>query len=154
MGQRHKLVQEFGDRARRRDDKLPSATWEAPSMAQTSARILLVEDVEDIREATAEALSDAGYTVCTAADALAALALLAAEPAPDLSFTDIVLGPSMNGYALAERAVQARQDLRILYTSGYPGTARDKPAGAPAARLLLKPYRTAEVIQAVAQLLA
>jgi CheY-like chemotaxis protein len=123
-------------------------------MRRMPARILLVEDVEDIRVATAEALSHAGYAVRTAADAAAALALLADEPAPDLLFTDIVLGAGMNGYALAERALQARQGLRILYTSGYPGTARDKPAGAPAARLLLKPYRAAEVIQAVAQLLA
>jgi CheY-like chemotaxis protein len=123
-------------------------------MARVLARILLVEDVEDIRLATAEALSQAGYAVRTAADAVAALALLADEPAPDVLFTDIVLGAGMNGYALAERALRARGDLRILYTSGYPGTARDKPTGAPPARLLLKPYRTAEVIQAVAQLLA
>jgi CheY-like chemotaxis protein len=139
--------------ARRRDDTVDFCRGETLDMARVPARILLVEDVEDIRLATAETLSRAGYEVSAAADALEALVLLAREPAPDVLFTDIVLGSGMNGYALAERALQAKQDLKVLYTSGYPGMARDKPAGAPTARLLLKPYRAADIIQALAQLL-
>jgi CheY-like chemotaxis protein len=117
----------------------------------SAARILVVEDVEDIRMVTVEALSDAGYGVLAAENAEAALALLANEPTIGLLFTDILLGRGIDGYELAARALSLRPSLKVLYTTGYAGRAREAP---PAGRLLPKPYRAAQLLREVAALIA
>lgn len=118
---------------------------------RSPSRILLVEDVEDIRNATLETLSRAGYDVLEAANA-EALALMARGPAPDLLFTDILLGRGLNGYELAGRALLLRPRLLVLYTSGDAGRPRNKDA-APPGKLLMKPYRALQLLREVALLL-
>ncbi|HUH84251.1 MAG TPA: response regulator [Stellaceae bacterium] len=119
-------------------------------MNRASALILVVEDVEDIRIATLEALAHAGYDVLGAASAEAALALLAEEPTIGVLFTDIVLGRGLDGYELAQRAVALRPSLKVLYTTGYAARQRDT---SPAGRLLPKPYRAAQLLREVSGLI-
>jgi CheY-like chemotaxis protein len=119
-------------------------------MERVSARILVVEDIEDIRIATVEALKHAGYDVLGAHSAEAALRLLAEEPTIGVLFTDIVLGRGLDGYQLAERAVALRPRLKVLYTTGYAARARE---ASPAGRLLPKPYRAAQLLREVSVLI-
>ena len=80
--------------------------------------ILVVEDEEQVRHMTVDALRELGYTVIQAADANQALELLRVQPRIDLLLTDIVM-PEMGGNELAERAMAIRPSLKIIYTTGY-----------------------------------
>jgi PAS domain S-box-containing protein len=100
----------------------PEPTVQPKSAAlEGSETILFVDDEELLRPLIGRALATHGYTVLTAADADEALDLAAGHPGPiDLLITDVVL-PGMNGCDLAKRLQERRPELRILYTSGYPG---------------------------------
>jgi CheY-like chemotaxis protein len=133
--------------------------WHVVAMASArkpprSIRVLVVEDIAEIREAMVETLESAGYQTEAAADAGAALALMRRAPLPDLLFTDIVLGHGLNGYELAQRAAELNPDLKVLYTTGYAFKAQEAHAALPGSRMLLKPYRMVQVLQEIAQLLA
>jgi DNA-binding response OmpR family regulator len=69
-------------------------------------KILLVEDEPDIREAMAEALTDAGLQVLTAPNGAEGLNL-ALQEHPDLILLDIVM-PIMDGHTMLEKL---RQDV-------------------------------------------
>jgi len=94
----------------------------AAAHAKAGEVILVVEDVENIRFLSVEALRDFGYTVVQAGDASQALAVLAVTPRVDLLFTDIVM-PGMNGRQLAEKARELRPGLKVLYTTGFTRNA-------------------------------
>jgi CheY-like chemotaxis protein len=78
----------------------------------------VVEDEAGVRSTTSEALRELGYSVVAAEDGASALRLLAQQPSIALLFTDMVM-PGMTGRELADRAVQQRPDLKVLYTTGY-----------------------------------
>ncbi len=81
--------------------------------------ILLVEDDADVRELVQSALENYGYHVYTAIDGLKGFEFIKnKEINIDLLVTDLIM-PNLNGKELAEKALQIRPDLRILYTSGY-----------------------------------
>jgi CheY-like chemotaxis protein len=87
-----------------------------------------------------------GYSVHEADNAQAALQLLDDIGQVDLLFTDIVMPEPMNGRELAAKARAKRPDLRVLYTSGFPGAVvgdDDRDA------LLNKPYRKRDLANAV-----
>jgi CheY-like chemotaxis protein len=133
--------------------------WHVVAMASarkppSSIRVLVVEDIAEIREAMVETLQNAGYQTEAAADAGAALALMRGAPPPDLLFTDIVLGRGLNGYELAQRATELNPALKVLYTTGYAFRAQETQAALPGSRMLMKPYRMGQVLQEIAQLLA
>lgn len=89
-----------------------------------SGTILLVEDNEMVRIMTAELLEGFGYRVYMAEDPIKALELVKniAEKI-DLLITDVIM-PGMNGQQLYERIKVERTDIeRVLYVSGYTGTA-------------------------------
>ena len=102
--------------------------------------ILVVEDNPDVRRLAEGMLSGLGYRVLTAEHGPAALALLESGVAVDLLFTDVVMPEGLTGYDLAAEALRRRPGLKVLFTSGYPGTA-PPPAACLSGRLLCKPYR-------------
>ena len=83
-----------------------------------TAIILVVEDDEDVRGYSVNAVRHLGYTVLESSDSANALAILNSRPDIRLLFTDIGL-PGMNGRELADAALLAYPDLRVVYTSGY-----------------------------------
>jgi DNA-binding NtrC family response regulator len=83
-----------------------------------SEAILLVEDQDQVREATRTILERLGYHVEAVRTAPDALAWIAGGTPVDLLLTDVVL-PGMNGVALAEQLVTKRPGLRILFMSAY-----------------------------------
>jgi len=97
-----------------------------------SLRIVLVEDEDDIRDATAVLLRHLGHEVLEAGDAEAALALIARGS--DLLITDVHL-PGMSGDALAAQARAMAPAIRIVFATGT-----GEVANWPDAVVLRKPY--------------
>jgi CheY-like chemotaxis protein len=118
----------------------------APSGTET---ILLVEDEEQVRRLVGNALRSFGYAVLEAAHGEEALELAEATAHIDLLLTDIVM-PGLNGHELAQRLVDSRPGLRVLFTSGYPADAalREGIAAARAA-YLEKPYLPDELARKI-----
>jgi signal transduction histidine kinase/CheY-like chemotaxis protein len=84
--------------------------------------VLVVEDEEQVRQLSVEALRELGYTVLEAPGAMAALGTLDSRSDITLLFTDIVM-PDMNGRKLADEALRRRPALKVLYTTGYTSNA-------------------------------
>ena len=83
--------------------------------------VLLVEDEEALREFTATALTQHGYTVLTAGRPDEAIAMASRHQGPiDLLLTDVIM-PGMNGRALAGNLIAVRPEIRVVYMSGYTG---------------------------------
>jgi CheY-like chemotaxis protein len=91
----------------------------APDPEPNMARILLVEDEEDVREMAVEALELGGYTVVPAGsgeDALAACVRVAGDF--ELLLTDVIM-PGMSGGELAQQITTDHPRVKVLYMSGY-----------------------------------
>ena len=101
----------------------PFDTLISPSLtnpAVSRATILLVEDENFVRKATAEILESSGYAVISAADAEQALQQCAQQSRPiDLLITDLIL-PGMRGDDLAREFLKLFPEAAVLLISGYP----------------------------------
>jgi len=130
----------------------------APSRVPEGQRgevILVVEDDEDVRAYSVEALRELGYHVIEAEDGGAALRLLEQlQDRVDLLFTDVVLPGGMTGRELADAARDQRSDLRVLFTTGY---ARDAIVHHgrldPDVRMIGKPFTFADLAARVRDVL-
>lgn len=85
--------------------------------------ILLAEDDESVRSLSQDILARAGYKVLTAANGAEALKL-SQEHGNDihLLITDVVM-PEMSGRQLAEKLLELRPGIKVLYVSGYSDDA-------------------------------
>ena len=118
------------------------------------ATILIVEDEELVRQFSAAALREAGYTVLEAATGAEGLTSLRAHPEITLLFTDVVLKGSMNGRELAEKASRIRPDLPVLFTTGYTTDAVvDDALLDDGFHFLGKPFTTAALAAKIEDLL-
>jgi signal transduction histidine kinase len=81
--------------------------------------VLIAEDEEGVRELASEFVESAGYKVLVARDGLEALAIVEQSKEPiHVLLTDVVM-PNMQGPELAKRAKSLRNDMQIIYMSGY-----------------------------------
>jgi CheY-like chemotaxis protein len=91
-----------------------------PQHAET---ILLVEDALRVRAVVREILEMNGYNVLEARHGAEALEISERHQGPiHLMVTDVVM-PQMSGRELAQRLQPIRQDMRVLYMSGYTDDA-------------------------------
>ena len=109
----------------------------------------MVEDDPGVLALTIEMLSGLGYGVLTASNAAQALRHLNSDEPIDLLFTDVVMPGGMNGVHLAKAAREKRPGIRILLTSGYPGTCVDDHE----LPLLDKPYAPSTLAAVLRELL-
>jgi PAS domain S-box-containing protein len=134
---------------------LPCATETNPVRADTlstdgdgSERILLVEDEDPLREATARLLRARGYDVLTAGDGIEALDVMDREDRPmDLVVTDVAM-PRLRGDELAERLAVIAPEVPVLFVSGY-----DSGEAPQVGRLLPKPVAEQDLLRAVREVL-
>jgi len=115
-----------------------------------SARILIVDDDDSIRELLRLHLSAAGYEVEVAADAIAAGYLVLKGP-PDLIITDVNM-PHMDGFEFvaALRADGALPRIPVIFlTSMEDGDSRGRELGAVG--YVTKPVRSDRLLALVAQ---
>jgi PAS domain S-box-containing protein len=136
-----RLPADFGKAAGRLGD---TSTAES----DTGARILLVEDNEEVASLAAELLSYAGYRVTRAERAEEALDILERGEPVDLVFSDIVMPGSMSGVEMAQVIRQRHKRLPVLLASGYSDVS------APDFPLLGKPYDIRRLLSEISSLLA
>ena len=113
-----------------------------PPLPARGETVLVVEDNNGLRRVVMRQIAGLGYRALEAEDAAAALRVLESEKV-DLLFTDIVMPGGIDGFKLARLAIEGWPGIKVVLTSGFPGAKIDGNLGrfAPAARLLIKPYR-------------
>ena len=117
--------------------------------------ILVVEDEPAVRQFSTDALTELGYRVIAADSAKTALRLLDEHEDEDIAliFTDIVM-PEMNGAKLAELVREKRQNMRILFTTGYTRNAVvHNGVVDPGVELISKPFTIEELAARVRAIL-
>ncbi|HSE18815.1 MAG TPA: PAS domain S-box protein [Pyrinomonadaceae bacterium] len=88
-----------------------------------SETILLIEDEDVVRGLTKKILMQAGYNVLDAKGGEEAIRVCSAYPgAIDLLLTDVVM-PEISGKEVADRLLELRSGLRVLFMSGYTDEA-------------------------------
>jgi PAS domain S-box-containing protein len=112
--------------------------------------ILVVEDDVLVRDFVVAQLRGLGYTTIAAGDGREALSHVLSGAAFDLLFTDVIMPGGINGRELAEEVTRHRPRTRVLYTSGYTGSAIIHHGRLDQGVLLLsKPYRKSELARMV-----
>jgi signal transduction histidine kinase/CHASE3 domain sensor protein/ActR/RegA family two-component response regulator len=116
--------------------------------------ILVAEDNEQVRSLAAKCLRDLGYLVLDAPDGGAALNAAAAHSGEiHLLLSDIVM-PGTDGSQLAERLVEIRPGVKIIFMSGYAsGAARAASHVAADAPFLQKPFTPSALARIVRDVL-
>jgi two-component system cell cycle response regulator CpdR len=129
------------------------------------ARILIVDDEEDVRIALKQVLERAGYEVSVAATGNEGLDVMKREGA-DLVITDVIM-PGVDGIATAKQIREKYRDTRIIVISGGGRTAPDpyepdaistrsylaSASKAGADQTLTKPFDRDELLRVVRDLL-
>lgn len=113
--------------------------------------VLVTEDEALVRAIAVEILEDAGYEVHQAGDGRQALDVLEARSV-DLLITDIQM-PRMNGYQLAEQALERWPELKILLVTGYTRENEPEIVRRAQLRTLQKPFDVDRLPDLVAELL-
>jgi signal transduction histidine kinase/FixJ family two-component response regulator len=99
--------------------KIPSV----PAPARGTETLLVVEDNVAVRSVLCRVLKDAGYVVLAASDAAEARSIcLSHRSTIHLLLTDVVM-PGLSGPELATELSTERPDMKVLFMSGYSGTA-------------------------------
>jgi signal transduction histidine kinase len=123
----------------------------APSGGET---ILVVEDNAMISRLVGLQLTMLGYRVREAQNAAAALKLLEEGAHVDLLFADVVMPGQLDGYDLARIVLERWPAIKIVLTSGFPGTSHNRDIGAvDDVPLLTKPYRREDLAQVLREVL-
>jgi PAS domain S-box-containing protein len=128
----------------------PEATAAPAAMESVAEHVLVVEDEHAVRDIAVAFVRSLGHRVTAVSDAESALELLARSDDIDVLFTDVALGPGMNGIELATLAQATYPRLRVLLTSGHERAAM--PSGGDLADrfdLLPKPYRREDLSTAL-----
>lgn len=113
--------------------------------------ILVVEDDTEVRDVSVEIVQSLGYRILVARNGQEALDLLKGPEQLDLLFTDLVMPGGISGVTLARQAQAMRPGLHVLLTTGYAGVE----AGAVGEfSIISKPFRAAELSQAIARVIA
>jgi PAS domain S-box-containing protein len=81
--------------------------------------VLVVEDDEEVRSTVIETLTDLGYRVLAAKDAMAGLNVVDSGIPIDVIFTDVVMPGPLKSREMARRAKERLPNLAVLFTSGY-----------------------------------
>ena len=120
-----------------------------PVAARCAAKVLLVDDEEIVRCATADMLRDLGYEVVEAASASQVLAALRSGLEIDVLVTDYLM-PGMTGAALINELRSSGARVPALLITGYAAAGDDVPVDVPR---LAKPFRQVDLAARVDELL-
>ena len=133
-----------------------AAEGPAPQVARArAARILLVEDDPDVRNATRLLLKSEGYAVVTAACCDDALQIAQSAGEIDLLVTDFHLGANETGTQVIARLREERGGaLKVILITGDTSSAIRDLAHDRHLRMLSKPVRAEEFLRLASDLLA
>ncbi len=141
---------------------LPEATVEAiqnsllpPSRPNSVGheKILVIEDDDALRAASARILASAGYRVYTAGGGTEGIRLVEEHGHFDLLLTDVIM-PYMNGREVADLLRARCPQMRVLFTSGYTDRAIVEHGVLEAGtQFISKPFSIPELQKKVRQVL-
>ena len=120
-----------------------------PAIANDRCHVLLVDDDDAVRAATAEMLMQAGNTVTEASGVGQALSLLRGTAGIGAIVTDYLM-PGRSGAELIREARVDWPGLPVLLITGYINISGDVPADVT---VLPKPFRAEELLAALAAVL-
>jgi len=118
------------------------------------ARILLVDDDDDVRVSMRRALAQDGHNVVEAGSGDTAAALIEADVPFDMLVTDVRMPGPHDGVALASYWHEKAPDNPVLFVSGHTGSRLDLDALGPHQAVLHKPFRRAFLLNVVRRLLS
>jgi PAS domain S-box-containing protein len=127
--------------------RLPESSGDG--LSSGSGRIVLIDDDDDLRGVVSSALQALGYDVTAAGDGPSGLQALRSSR-PDALVVDFAM-PGMNGAEVAEQAREIHPGLPIVLASGYADTDAIERAVGKDAKLLRKPFRIDELLEAVGE---
>jgi PAS domain S-box-containing protein len=122
----------------------PELTWQPRKTV-----ILLVDDEDVVRRATADMLREIGHEVVEAPSATTALKLIDERSDIELIMTDYLM-PGIRGSELIEKARDVRPGLKALLITGYARMTAEQPGVVR----LSKPFRASDLAREVAKMLS
>lgn len=130
-----------------------AASSEGPSERLKDEIVLVVEDEENVRQMTVEALREIGYTVIAASGGRDALQQITHLARIDVLFTDVVM-PDMNGKLVADAVRDRFPEVKVIFTTGYTRNAIvHNGTVEPGVNLLLKPFTLEQLSSRIADTL-
>lgn len=126
--------------------------WSTADGQAAPPTILVVEDEFLVRLGVSDHLRHCGYRVLEARTGEEAQAILRAGELVEILFTDVNLGPGINGFELATWTRATYRDIRIIVTSGMAKMTQ-AAAGFCDRPLLNKPYSYATLAAHIKSLL-
>jgi PAS domain S-box-containing protein len=113
--------------------------------------ILVVEDEEPVRRFVSDLLKEYGYNVRLASNGVEALDVWRENAKEiDLLLTDVVMPQQISGLELADRLIKDKNELKVIYTSGYSIELLDRHFGSRSqVNFLPKPYHPLKLAEAV-----
>jgi signal transduction histidine kinase/CheY-like chemotaxis protein len=129
---------------------IPGAQRPEPVAARRAATVLLVDDEELVRTATADMLRDLGYSVVEFGAGSQVLAAVRSGIDVDILVSDYLM-PGMTGGRLIQELRDTGARIPALLITGYVSTGEDVPADVPR---LSKPFRQVDLGAQVDALLA
>ena len=135
---------------------LPSAVPASAASTEsvTTARMLVVEDNQMVREMVVDMLTEQGYEVVSVSDPLQALECIEQRGERfEMLVSDVVM-PYMSGPQMFERLSVTQPDLKVLFLSGYPSSI-DVHSGTleEGVNFLAKPFSALELQQRIRRIL-
>jgi CheY-like chemotaxis protein len=128
------------------DAATPAAARAPDAGPLKGLRLLLVDDDDQVRGATAGQLTDLGLIVVSAASGEEAVIVLDAGEVVELALLDFAM-PGLNGIETALRIAERRPDTAITLMSGF--AEAETLASLWAGRLISKPFSQADLIDAL-----
>jgi len=129
----------------------PTVEQPKVSLPQGKGRILVVDDVDLLRDFAQGFLQMAGFDVVTAENGHAALKVLENDPRPvDIILTDYNM-PSMNGVDLVKQVATRWPKIKFILASGYFDEKTQASVQPYDATLILKPYAIQDLIKIITE---
>jgi CheY-like chemotaxis protein len=133
------------------------SSFDVPSplpLSEDRARILLVEDREEVMLVLQKILRASEFDVVTAENGDRAAEIFHGQGPFDLVVTDIVMPGVLQGPALADEFRLTHPDMRFIFLSGYASEAIDDGTGIrPEDIRLMKPVLRTDLLSAVEEAL-
>ena len=113
-------------------------------------KVLVVEDDPLVREMAVDALTDEGFEVIEAETGEEAIEYCR-QRAADLVFTDVRLPGKITGWDVAELCRERDPNIPVIYATGH---SHVRPRPVPGSVWFQKPYRPAQIVEAIRALAA
>ena len=131
----------------------------APEPAPAAPRktvVLVVEDNPSVRDVAAAMIEDMGFEAIIASNGHEGLYHITSRSDIDLVLSDVIMAGGMNGPEMAQKALEVRPELKVLFMSGYaPGSLRQMQQDLPnAVDLVNKPFTRGDLTEKVKKALA